>query len=99
MKEKELEEKFRDAVWRAGGRAFKFVSPGNAGVPDRLVVLPGGKAGFVELKAPGKRLRPDQELQIRKLKNMGFVAMVLDDPARIPEAITAIAQGDWGWNP
>lgn len=42
MREKEIEEKFREAVKRAGGKAYKFVSPGNDGVPDRLVVMPGG---------------------------------------------------------
>lgn len=44
-----------------GGMAVKFVSPGFDGVPDRLVLLPGGKCAFVELKAPGKKLRPLQE--------------------------------------
>ena len=50
MKESEIEGRLRDGVKRLGGKAFKFVSPGNAGVPDRLVVLPGGKIIFAELK-------------------------------------------------
>ena len=50
MKESEIEGRLRDGVKRLGGKAFKFVSPGNAGVPDRLVVLPGGKTIFADLK-------------------------------------------------
>ncbi len=43
MLEKMIEQKLRNEVKALGGRAYKFVSPGNDGVPDRLVVLPGGK--------------------------------------------------------
>ena len=46
MLESEIEQKLREKVKAMGGRAFKFVSPGNSGVPDRLVVLPGGKVRF-----------------------------------------------------
>lgn len=46
-----------------GGLAPKFTSPGFDGVPDRLILLPGGKVAFIELKAPGKTLRP---LQVRR---------------------------------
>ncbi len=49
MKESELERRFCRLVEQAGGKAYKFVSPGNSGVPDRIVVLPGGRIGFVEL--------------------------------------------------
>ena len=57
MLEKDIETKLRNKVKALGGRAYKFVSPGNSGVPDRLVVLPGGKIGFAELKRPGKMPR------------------------------------------
>lgn len=50
MREKEIEKFLVDGVRKMGGVAFKFVSPGNAGVPDRLVVMPGGKVYFAELK-------------------------------------------------
>ena len=53
MRESSIESKFRDEVKEVGGMAYKFVSPGNAGVPDRVVILQGGKSGFVELKRPG----------------------------------------------
>lgn len=50
--EKEIEAKLGREVKKCGGRCVKWVSPGNAGVPDRIVLLPGGKILFVELKRP-----------------------------------------------
>lgn len=55
MLEEELERKLVNEVKQLDGRAYKFVSPGNAGVPDRLVILPGGKVGFAEIKRPGRK--------------------------------------------
>jgi hypothetical protein len=54
MKEKILEKKLVKPIKEAGGIASKFISPGFAGMPDRIVLLPGGGMGFVEVKAPGK---------------------------------------------
>ena len=72
MLEKEPEKKFTEAVKKCGGIAFKFVSPGNAGVPDRLVILPGGRIGFVELKQEGKKPTPLQRRQQKRLKELGW---------------------------
>ena len=47
MRESSIESKFRDEVKEVGGMAYKFVSPGNAGVPDRVVIIKGVKSGFV----------------------------------------------------
>ena len=60
MKESEIEARLVRGVKALGGVAYKFVSPGNVGVPDRVVVLPGGRVIFVELKAEGGRLSPMQ---------------------------------------
>ena len=76
--EKRVEEALSRAVKRMGGMAVKFVSPGLDGVPDRIVLLPGGKAAFVELKAPGKRLRALQEKRKRQLEGLGFPVYVVD---------------------
>lgn len=78
MQEKEIERYLVRKVKQAGGRAYKFVSPGSDGVPDRLVCLPGGCAAFVELKAPGKKPRPMQMHQICILQKMGFRVEVID---------------------
>ncbi len=90
MLEKELEEKFKNAVKAAGGRAFKFVSPGNDGVPDRLVVLPEGHIGFVELKQKGKKPTKLQAKQMQRLKDLGCFVYLLDDEKEIDSVIAAI---------
>lgn len=58
-------------VVRQGGAAYKFTSPARRGVPDRLVVLPGGRIVFVEVKAPGGRLSKLQEIEIARLRGLG----------------------------
>lgn len=72
MKEN-LIERYLVAEARArGGLALKWTSPGSAGVPDRLVLLPGGRLGALELKAPGQRLRPLQEVWQERLQALGL---------------------------
>lgn len=73
MKESELELRLVRGVSRLGGRAYKFVSPGNVGVPDRLVILPGGQILFAELKADTGRLSKMQRYQISQLHRPGAV--------------------------
>lgn len=72
MRESVIERKLVTEVKKRGGLAVKFVSPGLDGVPDRLVLFPGGKMAFVELKAPGKNMRPIQERRARQLTALGF---------------------------
>ena len=83
MLEKEIEKKFAMAVKRAGGIAPKFVSPGFAGMPDRLVLLPDGVIAFAELKAPGQKPRPLQEARHRLLRRLGFRVYVIDSEDQI----------------
>nr|DAM15406.1 MAG TPA: Nuclease [Caudoviricetes sp.] len=77
MLEREIEKKLVDGVRKLGGRAYKFVSPGNDGVPDRIVVLPGISPVFVELKTETGRLSSLQNVQIKKLKDLGQDVRVL----------------------
>ena len=83
MREREIERKLVQAVKAAGGFCPKLASPGTDGMPDRTVLLPGGRIGFVELKAPGKRPRPLQEARHRLLTQLGFKVYVLDDASQI----------------
>lgn len=83
MREKGIEQKLVRAVKAAGGIAPKFVSPGFDGMPDRLVILPGGRIGFVEVKAPGKEPRPLQVSRHKLLKRLGCKVFVLDDISEI----------------
>lgn len=55
MREKVIEQKLVKAVRAAGGIAPKLASPGFDGMPDRMVLMPGGRIGFVEVKAPGEK--------------------------------------------
>lgn len=83
MREKTVEVKLVQAVKSMGGLAPKFVSPGFDGVPDRLVLLPHGKLAFIELKAPGKQLRPIQVRRKKQLEGLGFQVYCIDSPEQI----------------
>ena len=83
MREKTIETKLVQAVRAKGGLAPKFTSPGFDGVPDRLVLLPGGKVAFIELKAPGKTLRPLQVRRKRQLETLGFSVYCIDGVEQI----------------
>lgn len=83
MRESVVERKFTTEVKKRGGLAVKFVSPGFDGVPDRLVLFPGGKVAFVELKAPGKTMRPLQKKRARQLIALGFSVYCVDNTEEI----------------
>jgi hypothetical protein len=72
MRERDIEAHLRVRVKALGGTAYKFVSPGHAGVADRIVCLPGGVVWFVEVKAPGGRLSPLQMLFGRRMDELGM---------------------------
>lgn len=81
--EKYVEQKLVTKTKKMGGLAVKFVSPGLDGVPDRLILFPGGKMAFAELKAPGKKIRPLQEKRKRTLEGLGFRVYVIDNVEQI----------------
>ena len=77
MKESAIERRLVTAVKKAGGLAWKFVSPGHSGVPDRIVMLPYGQIIFVELKTETGKPTPLQLQTHRQLERMGFRVRVL----------------------
>ena len=83
MRERDVERYLRERVKQLGGRAYKFVSPGNNGVPERLVMLPGGKLFFVELKAPGKETTALQDAQIDRISKLGQDVFVVDSKEKV----------------
>ena len=95
MRENEVEKQFVGAVRAAGGQALKFTSQSMNGVPDRLVLLLGGKCAFVELKAPGKQMRILQRKRRLQLEELGFPVFCVDRPEQIQPAINALLR----WNP
>lgn len=87
MRERNIEVYLRDRIKSAGGLALKWVSPGNSGVPDRIVIMPGGRIVFVELKAPGKKPTELQKYQQERLRALGCDVRVIDSREGVDELI------------
>lgn len=83
MCENQIELKLVQAVRKIGGMCLKFVSPNFDGMPDRVILLPGGKIAFAELKAPGKKPRPLQIARHKVLMKLGFRVYVIDSAEQI----------------
>lgn len=79
MRESMVEKKLVTEVKKRGGHALKFVSPGFDGVPDRLILFPNGISAFVEVKSPGKKMRPLQLKRKRALEELGFRVYCIDN--------------------
>lgn len=77
MRESTIEARLIRGVHRLGGQCYKFVSPGNIGVPDRIAILPGGRVIFVELKNETGKLSKMQVWQHARLRGCGADARVL----------------------
>ena len=75
--ERNIERKLVHGVKALGGIAYKWVSPGNTGVPDRIVIFPDGKIEFVELKTETNKPTPLQLAQMKRLKQRNCVVYIL----------------------
>jgi hypothetical protein len=93
MREKVIEQKLVQAVKAIGGICPKLISPGFDGMPDRLVLLPGGKLSFVEVKRPGTKPRPLQEARHELLRRLGYKVYVLNDAKQIKNIFEEIENG------
>lgn len=91
-RESDIEKYLRDEVKKLGGKAYKFVSPGNRGVPDRIVLIPKGIVIFIELKAPGKTPTPIQIKQQTDIKKLGFAVDVIDSKEGVDEFISIVKE-------
>jgi len=94
--EANIEKFFRQTVKMMGGKAYKWTSPQNRGVPDRICFFPGGLIIVAELKAPGKQPRPLQLKIIRTLRDLGTEVIVIDSFAGVrtfKEVITGVLNG------
>lgn len=78
MLERDIEKRLVNRIAALGGTCEKFTSPSRRSVPDRLVTLPGGRVEFVELKAPGKKPTPKQQLDHDRRRALGCVVRVID---------------------
>lgn len=77
LRESDIEKRLVSEIEQMNGYALKFISPGHAGVPDRIILLPG-RVYFAETKAPGKRLRKLQQHWKQKLEGLGYKVFVVD---------------------
>ena len=94
MREKEIEKILILEVKKLGGRAYKWVSPGNDGVPDRIVIFPGRPPVFVELKTDTGRLTALQKVQIDRLRSLGQDARVVRGAAGVKAFLEELKGGD-----
>lgn len=90
MRESEVEAHLVKRVKEAGGMAYKFVSPGRRNVPDRMVVFPGGRVFFVELKAPRKELRSGQARERSRLESLGCTVEVARTKEQVDDLIDRV---------
>ena len=90
MIERDVEAKIRDYAKACGGKAYKFVSPGNRGVPDRICVFPGAKILFVELKRPD--LKDGRSASQKKvgayLRKLGFTVLLINNQRDFVDALS-----------
>lgn len=95
MLEKEIEQYLCKKVKNElHGRAFKFVSPGFNGVPDRVVLVPMGRIYFVELKAPGKKMRKLQIWVADLIRGLGFVVLMIDTKEKVDDFIRSVMENE-----
>lgn len=92
MQESTIEKYLKKKVEQNGGKALKINSASMSGLPDRMVLLPGGKIFFIEMKAPGKKPRPLQLACHRLLQNLGFDVLVIDSKEGVEAFIQNISE-------
>lgn len=92
MAEKDIERFLVNSIKKLGGVAYKFVSPGNAGVPDRLIVMPGGKIYFVELKTEKGVPTVLQCRQMDRLFSLGCDVTLLQGLEQVKNFLARISE-------
>ena len=90
LSESQLEEKLCKKIKELGGMALKFISPGRAGVPDRIILMPCRKIYFVEMKSLRGEINPIQEYVVEKFKNLGFEVKILNSDEKIKNFLQEI---------
>lgn len=93
MRESKLEHILVEEIRKEGGKAYKWTSPGNDGVPDRIVFFPGGEVYFIELKTAAGRVSAKQRIQIRTLNGLGQDAMIVKGIGGLIDFFRKIGRG------
>lgn len=111
--EKSIENILRKAVEDDGGLCLKWVCPGHRGVPDRMILFPGGIIAFVELKRPGAKVKAGglQEWWREKIQSFGFPCYEISTAEQVQQLVFQLSteslavttsyadddHDDWGW--
>jgi hypothetical protein len=90
--EKAIEKYCQKVAKDYGGVAVKFSSPSNRGVPDRMLLMPGGRVAFLELKSTGRKPTKLQQYWLDRLNDLGFKATYADTKKSVKEFITSITK-------
>lgn len=90
MTEAQIERRLTQIVRERGGLCYKFISPGNPGVPDRIVITPDGRTIYVELKTEVGRMSKIQKWQREQLRARGVDIRVLKGPEAVNEFIKEV---------
>ena len=90
--ENDVEQYLVDQIRQLGGLCWKFTSPGNAGVPDRIVLY-NGLTVFVEVKAPGKKLRKLQEVRVDEIRKQKVRAGYVDTKEAVDRLVSILQRG------
>lgn len=89
--ERDVERYLVQQTKRLGGACLKFVSPGCNGVPDRILLLPGARLAFVEVKRPdGGRTSKLQLYWLQVLRELGFNAVIVRNKAEIDDLLRSM---------
>ncbi|MBQ9364821.1 MAG: VRR-NUC domain-containing protein [Schwartzia sp.] len=94
MLERDIERKFVSKAKSRGMLAMKFTSPNMQGVPDRIVLMPGGIIRFVEFKRPGMKPRKLQRIRFKQFEEMGFPVTVIDSMDKVDDFFKGVMPDD-----
>ena len=99
MLESQIERKLVDGIKKLNGLIFKFISPGTAGVPDRIIITPSGKVIFVELKSKTGRLSKIQKYTKEQIKKRGADVREVKGLDEVNQLLNEIGGTLWNFNP
>lgn len=93
MSESKIEKYLNERVQTCGGITRKWTSPGRVGVPDRIVIFPGNRVYFVEVKTETGKLSVRQERERDELRSMGCNAIVVYGTGGVERFLHSVMSG------